>query len=308
MSPPGANPMWDPDVLARIRTLELRATQHVAGFLHGSHASTRVSSNVEFADYKEYAPGDPLKDVDWQVAARSDKLVVRRHTAETEQAVTLVLDASGDLSTGTGGRYPRGGRPPLDGTKWGYAVVLTATLAWWLHRRHEPVGLVVLGGADVRWPTLPAGQSRAHLARIFSVLAQARPAGQADLAGGIRVLGERLRSRSMVVLVSDLMEEPDTWGPALSALLARRADLRVVHLHDSREWAFDMGDAAVFRSPEGGPGLPEDPDEVRAAFVAERDAYLAEVAGYLGRARGRHVLAPTDQPMAPVLSQLLGAA
>jgi uncharacterized protein (DUF58 family) len=301
-------PSWDPEVLDRIGTLQLRARQAVAGFLHGGHASVRVSANVEFADYKEYAPGDNLKDLDWRVVARSDKLVIRRHQAENEQAVTLVLDASGDLGTGEAGRRTPGGRPLLDGTKWGYAAVLTATLAWWLERQHEPVGLEVLGGEGVRWRSLPPSSGGAHLARILGVLAETRPAGRADLQAGLSKLGTRLRGRSMVVLVSDLMEEPDSWGPSLSVMLGRKVDVRVVHLHDSREWDFDLGAPALFRSPEGGPALAEDPDEVRAAFLAERDAYLRQVEGWLGRARGRHLLAPTDQPMAPVLARLLGGA
>ncbi|MEC7946497.1 MAG: hypothetical protein VX265_02950, partial [Myxococcota bacterium] len=89
-------------------------------------------------------------------------------------------------------------------------------------------------------------------------------------------------------------------------MLGRKIDVRVVHLHDSREWAFDMGAPALFRSPEGGAPLAEDPDEVRAAFLAERDAYLRQVGAWLGRVRSRHLLAPTDQPMAPVLARLLG--
>ncbi|MEC8423622.1 MAG: DUF58 domain-containing protein, partial [Myxococcota bacterium] len=144
-------PSWDPEVLDRIGTLQLRAREAVAGFLHGGHASVRVSANVEFADYKEYAPGDNLKDLDWRVVARSDKLVVRRHQAENEQSVTILLDASGDLGTGTAGARSEGSRTPLDGSKWGYATVFAATLAWWLERQHEPVGLEVLGGTDVRW-------------------------------------------------------------------------------------------------------------------------------------------------------------
>jgi uncharacterized protein (DUF58 family) len=298
-------PTWDPEVLARIGALQLRARQAVAGYLHGGHVARRISSNVEFADYKEYAPGDPLRDLDWRVAGRSDRLVVRRHQAETEQAVTLVVDASGDLATGAHGRYPRDARPPFDGTKWGYAAVLTATLAWWLEHHHEPVGLLVLGGEDVRWKYLPPQSGGAHLARILGVLAETRPAGKADIGARLNELGGRVRGRSLVVLISDLMEEPDTWGPTLATLLARRADLRVVHLHDSAEWAFDMGEAAVFQSPEGGPALAEDPAEVRDAFLAERDAFLESARNWLGSIQAQLIPAPTDQPMEPVLTRLL---
>jgi uncharacterized protein (DUF58 family) len=94
--------LWDPNVLARVRRLHLLAVQTVEGLLHGGHKSRRVGANVEFADYKDYSPGDSLRDLDWKVLARSDRLVVRRYEVETELQCVLVLDASGDLSTGQG--------------------------------------------------------------------------------------------------------------------------------------------------------------------------------------------------------------
>ena len=137
MATPAPAVRWDPDVLARIRALKLHARALVDGFLHGGHLSGRVSSAVEFADYKEYSPGDPLRDLDWRVMGRTDRLVVRRHRAERELPTTLVLDASGDLRTGASGGWPQARTSPFFGTKWGYAAVLTATLAYWLCRADE---------------------------------------------------------------------------------------------------------------------------------------------------------------------------
>jgi uncharacterized protein (DUF58 family) len=301
-------PPWDPEVLARIKVLHLRARQLVAGASHGGHASVRVTSNVEFADYKEYSPGDPLRDLDWRVQARTDRLVVRRHRAETEMPVTFLVDASGDLATGEGFRSGRRLRPALEGTKWGYAAVLTATLAWWLHRRGEPVGLMVAGGTGVRWPWLPPRGGIQHLTRIFGVLADLTPSGEANLGRSLTELGARLPRRSMLVLVSDLMEEPAAWGPPLSGILARQVDIRVAHLHDAREWRLDYGSGLRFRSPEGGEALAIDPDDVRPAFEAVLAEYLAEVRAWLGSARSHHVLAPTDQAMDRVLAGLLRGA
>lgn len=302
-APPHAG--WDPEVLARIRTLTLHARALVDGTLHGGHMSGRSTSAVEFADYKEYTPGDPLRDLDWRVMGRTDRLVVRRHRAETDLAVTLVVDCSGDLATGATGAFPPRGPSPFKGTKWGYAAVLAATLAYWFQRTGEPVGLQVLGGAGVRWPWLPPRTGEAQLARILGVLAKARPSGRADLAAGLSALGARLRRRQLVVLVSDLMEEPAEWRPAMSALLQRKVDLRVVHLHDSREWAMELPDAGLFRSPEGGDPLAEDPDEIREAFQEEVQRYLAEVRGALGAVRGVWLPAPTDQPMDLLIARLL---
>ena len=298
---------WDPEVIHRISALSLRARQHVDGLRIGAHTSRRVSANVEFADYKEYSPGDPLRDLDWRVAARSDRLVVRRHRAEDELGCMLVLDASADLLTGGGAAWPRGAarRPPLDGSKWGYAVVLAASLAWALIRRGEPVGLQVLGGEDVPWRHLPMRTGEAQLARILGVLASARPSGRAELGVALSEVGGRVRPCSMVVVISDWMEEPASWSAALTGYRAHRLDLRAVHVHDSAEWRFAVEGPARYRSPEGGAALPADPADVAASMQQVVEAYLVEVRGAVHAARGLHLLAPTDAPMVPLIGRVL---
>ncbi len=293
---------WDPEVLARIGTLELRARALISGFVHGAHASRRHTSNIEFSDYKPYSPGDPLRDLDWRVVARTDRLVVRRHHAEDDLAVTLVVDASADTDTGSNGAYSAGTR---GGTKWATASVLAATLAQWIGRRGDPVGLAVLGGENVRWPWLPPRVGSAHLVRIHGVLSELSPSGRADLGQGLLEVGRRVRHRSLVIVISDLMEPPEEWGPALDAFGERHIDLRLVHLHDPAEWRFDMDGVARFYSPEGGGALVADPADVVEAMPAVVAEYLAEVRRWLGRNRGQHVLAPTDQPLGQVVATLL---
>ena len=132
--------IWDPTVVARLSALELRARTLVTGFRTGGHRSRRVHSNIEFADYKPYTAGDPLRDLDWRVAARTDRLVVRRHHAEEELPVHIIVDASGDMATGASGRAAVDG---WDRSKWTTAAVLAATLAQWVGLRGDPVGLSV---------------------------------------------------------------------------------------------------------------------------------------------------------------------
>lgn len=296
---------WDPEVLARIAHLHLRARQLAAGFLHGSHASVRVAPNVEFADYKDYTPGDPLRDLDWKVLARSDKLVVRRHQAETELATIIVLDASGDMATGS----HRGHRPPLDRGKWGAAATLAATLAWYLVRRGEPVGLAILGGSDdLPWRWLPPRSGEAHVAQVLATIAAARPSGRAGLAEGFADVGGRIPRRSLVMVVSDLMEEPDEWGPQVAALARRRTDVRVAHVYDPAEWNLDFSHAVRFYSPEGGRPMPVDPAGLRREFREEVDRYLREVRRWLAWRGALHVLMAADGPLERPLAALLAAS
>ena len=297
-------PLWDPEVLARIAHLHIQARGLVQGLHQGAHRSVRSAANVEFTDYKEYSPGDPLRDIDWRVLARTDRLVVRRHRAEEELGCLILLDASADLATGKGSRYPLG-PGPYQGTKWSWAVVLAASLALAALRRGEPVGLAIIGGESVRWPYLPLATGDAHLTRILGNLASIRPAGRADLAAGLLQLGPRLRKGVMTVLVSDLMEEPSSWGPTLASLRSTAMDLRIVHVHDTAEWAFSVGGPARYHSPEGGPALPVDPLDVRPRMAAAVAEYLAEVRTWAAQAGALHLLAASDTDLGLVLARLL---
>jgi uncharacterized protein (DUF58 family) len=144
---------WDPNVLARVRHLHLRARYLTAALLVGEHRSRRVGQAVEFADYQPYLPGMDLRGLDWRVWARTDRLVVKRFETETELPASVVLDLSGDLGTGDGARA--GALPDLDTTKAGYAITLAATLLYFLHLHGEPWG-------SRSWPVAACGGPRSR--------------------------------------------------------------------------------------------------------------------------------------------------
>ena len=298
-----SEPQWDPEVLARLGQLHLRARALVSGLTHGHHKSLRISRNVEFADYKAYTPGDAIRDLDWRVYARNDRLVVRRQQAENELAVTFILDATADMSTGEIGR-----RPALEGSKLGAAITMVATMAYYLQRRGEPVGLAVLGGSGIPQHWIPPRRGRNHLTQIFATLAALTPSGADVLSSGFHRLGQHISRRSAVVVVSDLMEEPKQWGPQLAALVRRQADLRVAHVYDPQEWEMNYKGSALFFSPEGGDALPIDPGAVREAFTGVVAEYLQEVRQWLGRNRALHIMVPTDAPLEQPIGRLLQGA
>ncbi len=321
--PAGTQVLWDPETLARIRSLQLIARQSVEGVLSGEHRSRRVGASVEFADYKEYQAGDELRHLDWKVLAKSDRLVTRRYQLETELSAMIVFDASGDLSTGGGGVVQRGAmgwlervfkrpvqappRPALGSTKFGYAVTLAASIAWGLIRRQEPVGLVVIGGETSGARLLMPRQGRAQLARIIGILADLRPAGEADLAQTLAAVGPRLRQRSLLCVVSDFMEEPESWGPALLAFSQRRTDLAAFHVLDRQEMHLDFERPAHFFSPEGGEDLALDPVGARAEYAQVRDAWLKEVEAQVRAHKGRYYPCLSDQSLfGPLRALLLG--
>lgn len=290
--------MYDPYVLARVRHLHLRARTLTEALLMGEHRSRRVGQAVEFADYQEYLPGMDLRGLDWRVWARTDRHVVKRFETETELPCTVVLDLSGDLETGDRARFRRANQDPEQkGSKAGFAITLAATLLYFLHRHGEPVGLEILAGEGMPFRSLPPRAGQNHLQLMFLMLATSRPGGRADLAQTLGRVGSKTRRRGFVALISDGMEEPSLWLPALGAFARRGADVRVFHLFDSREWALAFDRPALFYSPEGGVELAVDPNGAQRAFSDVVDAYTVEVREGVVRWGGTHVLVPTDQPM-----------
>lgn len=287
---------WDVDLLDRIERLHLKARRAVEGWRHGGHASRSLATNIEFVDHKEYAPGDPIRHVDWKVAARTDKLVIRRHQAETIVPVLLVLDASGDLGTGQG-------PPDLDRSKLGAAVTMAATLAVFLSKRGDPVGLSIVGGEGHTEALIPPGPRT--LPAVIRALASVRSAGVAELGAAFRRIGESMPRRSVAIVVSDLMENPAVWGPSLGVLASRGVDCRFVHVYDPAEWRLDYDDALVLFSPEDGASMATDPSAARAAMNTVVEEYLQEVRSALGRHRCSHHLAPIDVRMDAVLANVL---
>jgi uncharacterized protein (DUF58 family) len=280
-------PPYDPAVLERVRALWLRARQTVAGLHQGAHRSIRLGSDVEFADYKPYSPGDALRDVDWRVYGRTDRLVVRRYRAETELAATVVLDASADL-----GSVP---------AKFERAVRLAATLAYFLHLGGEPVGLRIGAGEGDMQRDLPPRTGRRHLAAVFASLAAVRPGGRADLGAIFREVGGRLGARTLVAVVSDFMEEPASWADDLGALVRNRVDLRALHVYDPGELTLAYDAPLLLRSPESLEDVPVDPDAAREPFEQIVRAWFDEVSAAVRSRRGQHLPVPTDADDVAVL-------
>jgi uncharacterized protein (DUF58 family) len=296
-----AETVYSPEVLARVRHLHLRARRLTDALLMGEHRSRRVGQAVEFADYAEYVPGMDLRALDWRVWARSDRLVVKRFETETELPCTVVLDLSGDLATG----QPAGALPDLDHSKAGVAITLAATLAYFLHMHGEPVGIELVAGEGAAHSSLPPRGGRNHLRALFLTLASARPGGVAGLGRALMKVGGRTRRRSLVLVLSDGMEEPDTWLPSLSAFARRRTDLRFFHLFDGREWRLEHSSAALFFSPEGGEPLAVDPVAARHAFRDVVREYVAEVKSGVVRWGGRYLPVDTSGPIEDVLRRAL---
>lgn len=297
--------MLDSELLSRVSALQLCADKLVWGYRFGLHRAPRRDSGIEFFEHKAYAQGDSLKDIDWRVLARRDQLLVRKQQADTDVAAIIAVDASGDMNTGS---------PPSfsehEQTKLGRAIVLAASLAAFLERRGERVGLYIMGGEFAhgegrRW--LPPKSGKRHLSQIMRELSHVSGHGEACLAKSLQDLAPLAPRRSMIFLLSDLMEEPDSWGPPLRALSVQNHQVRVVHQYSKVEWDFTDNMAAQFVSHEESLTLPMDMKDVRTEFLSILEDYRAQTTQWMNRAQAFYIPDPIEEPLiAPFFPMITG--
>src|SRR5262249_27386821 len=215
-----------PEVIRQVARLDLRAQFIVEGFLAGLHASRFHGFSVEFSEHRKYVPGDDLKDLDWNVYAKTDRYYVKKFEAETNLTGYLVMDLSSSMA------YTY--RQEL--TKFEYAICLAAALGYLMVHQQDPVGLVTF---DTRiQAALPPRSKRTHLGAILSVLSNLKPSGQTDVAACLHQLTALVRNRSLIMLFSDLLTEPKPLIEGLHHLRHRGNDIILFHILDEAEAHF----------------------------------------------------------------------
>jgi uncharacterized protein (DUF58 family) len=250
----------DPAVVARLGTLELKARTVVEGLLSGLHRSPFKGFSVEFAEYRQYIPGDDLATIDWKVYARSDRHYVKKYEEETNLEGHLLLDTSASMAY-------RGAAPM---TKLEYGSVLAASLAFMMNRQRDATGLIAFDDR-IRF-RLPAGARPGHLHALMLALERMKPGSQSDVGRPLHQLAEALLKRSLVVVISDLLDDPGPVIRGLRHLRFRGTDVIVFQLLDPNELTFPFRGASKFRDLESA-------EEVVAEPSAVRKAYLRELAG-----------------------------
>ena len=200
----------DPDVIARIADLTLRSRRLVEGAISGLHRSPFHGFNIEFAEYREYTPGDDLRRLDWRVFARSDRHYIKQYEEESNVRVTFLVDASASMNY-------RGSGAAL--SKFDYAATLVTSLAMLLVRQQDPVGLVLFDEAATT--VLPPRATQAQLAVLAGLLERCRPGRKTELGRLLLALGDQFRRRNMLVIVSDLLTDLDALYDGLNRLRFR---------------------------------------------------------------------------------------
>src|SRR6266481_1723360 len=209
-----------PEVIRQISRLDLRAQFIVRGFLHGLHASPFHGFSVEFSEHRKYTPGDDPKDIDWLVYAKTDKYYVKKFEAETNITGYLVMD----LSQSMGFTH----RQEL--TKFDYGICLAAALAYLMIYQQDPVGLITFD-EKIRH-SLPPRSKRTQLGNILAVLSKLRPTGPTEIAKNLQAIAAMIRHRSLIMLFSDLLSDPEPTIKTLKQLRHRGHDVILFHILD----------------------------------------------------------------------------
>lgn len=260
------------ELVQRVGALQLHARRLASGVLAGLHRSVHRGGSAEFAEYKEYAPGDDPRTIDWKSVARTDRWFVKRYEETTNRRTVLMLDASASMG------FTRGGRP----SKLETARLLLAALSALLLGQGDAVGLAVLRDGDEA-ESVPPRARGGHLEAVLAGLARAEPRGRTLLSGSLDVASAHLPRRSLVVLASDLVDDAVTGGGALRRLRAGGHEIIVFQVLDTDELAFPFIGTLRFRDPETGDEVTTEAASVAPGYRRELEAFLAawdrEVAG-----------------------------
>lgn len=257
----------DPAVVARLGHLDVRARLVVEGFIAGMHRSPFHGFSVEFAEHRPYMPGDPLKNLDWKVLARSDRYLVKQYTEETNLRCHLLLDLSGSM----GFRSSRAALSKLE-----YARSLAAALAYLMLGQQDAVGALLFAEKPLRY--VPARAVRSHLDIVLKTLAEGEPHGPTKLGPALHELAERIKRRGLVVLLSDLMDKPADVLSGLQHFRHKRHEVVVFHILDPDEVDFPYTDTATFVDMESGVRLTTEPWEIAARYRERLAAWQGQYA------------------------------
>ena len=287
-------PLLDPSVLSKLGGLKLRVRAITEGVLTGLHRSPHHGQSVEFAEHREYAPGDELRHVDWKAYARFDKYYVKRYEQETNLRAHLVVDASGSMGF-------RGAEDRL--TKLEYASALAASMAWLLVRQQDAAGLVLASDRVVR--AIAPRAAASHVAAVVDALEQAAPAGETRLGAALDWLVENARRRATVVVFSDLLDADPAFLKRIAQLAKRKHEVTIFHVLDPTELDFPYDDTTLFNSMEDGRVVEATGRDVRRGSLEELNRWLEEVRRAAAEADVDYALCRTDAPLDEVLLPFL---
>ncbi|MGE0132708.1 MAG: DUF58 domain-containing protein [Blastocatellales bacterium] len=273
-----------PEVLARISSLELLARTVVEGFISGLHRSPFTGFSTEFAEYRQYLPGDDLRYLDWKLLGRTDRYYIKKYRADTNSQCHILIDASASM------RYTTTGV-----TKLQYAQFLGSSLAYLANKQQDAVGLIAFD-QEVR-THVPAQSRTGHMQTIFGRMEQLEAGNETKLSAMLHQAAERITRRGIIVVISDFYDEPEAIVSALQHLRFKGNDVIVFHVLDKNETDFEFTEPVLLEDAETEEQIHVMPDILGEGYrgtVREHIEWLREGAS---QNKIDYELLTTDRPI-----------
>ncbi|MEY4483930.1 MAG: hypothetical protein RL693_1382 [Verrucomicrobiota bacterium] len=268
----------------RVRSLELRAKLLMEGFRKGMHRSPLHGFSAEFSEYRPYVSGDDPRFLDWKVMARSDRCYVKKFEEETNLRCQFLIDVSGSMAYGSAGH-----------AKLAYAATLCATLALFLREQGDAAGVTLFNERVVGH--LPAQARSGQWHALLLQLERAQAVGGASQRIPMRSLGEMIRRRALLVLMSDFLTPLADLDRDLGLLAAMQHDVVVFHVLDPAELDFKFDEPGLFTDGETGKTLLLEPSAARAGYLSRLNAHLERLRSICGKQGVEYRLLRTDESM-----------
>ncbi len=284
----------DPETLAQLQGLELRARCLVEGYLVGRHRSRYRGQSVEFAEHREYAPGDDLRYVDWKVFGKTDKVYLKQFEAETNLVCYLLVDVSESM-------IYQSESAAL--SKLEYAHCLAAALGYIVLRQRDRVSLVTFD--ENICDLVRASDNPAHLQQLVQVLEQAKPSRKSDLGRTLHEVSQRLERRGVVIVLSDLLGDVDSLLSGLKHLRHQRHEVMLMQLLDPAEIEFRFDRTTRFQGLEALPEVMVEPRSVRQAYLSAMAEFLERIEVGCRSLQIDYQCVRTDEPLDAALHRLL---
>jgi uncharacterized protein (DUF58 family) len=285
-----------PEVVGSLRRLEWLSRLRKQGTLTGRHSSPDKGVSVEFAEHREYTLGDDLRNLDWRVMAKSDRNVIKQYIEETNLRATIVLDVSGSMSF-------KGEESEL--SKFEYGQYLAAALSYLFIKQGDASGLVTFD--DTLRTSMRAENRPSQVRRICEELHGTEPGKETGVGKVLNEVAERIPRRGLVIIISDLFDEPEQIVEALHHFDYRQHELVVFHLLAEEELSFPFQTFQRFHDLEGVEEMLRiDPQAVRAAYLKKLREFIASIESVCGNLRADYVPVTTKTPVSEALVRYLG--
>ena len=283
----------DPEIVSKLKGMEIRARMVVEGFIAGLHKSPYHGFSVEFAEHRQYMPGDNFRDIDWKVYARSDRYYIKQFEEETNLKAYLLLDCSASMAYKSGDRI----------TKMDYARLLCGALSYMMLRQRDAVGLVTFDEKLRRY--IPPRSKSGHLHVLLNELARQSPSDKTDITSTLHEMAERIKRRGLVIILSDLLDDAGKIISGLKHFRYNKHEVIVFHILDPRERDFAFPSEAIFKDMETGEELTTLPYQIKGHYAQAVSDFSEEIAAACRQSRIDYHPVDTSMPFDKALYAFL---